>query len=157
MISKRTHAPGDLTPSETILTIDAISQAYQVLSTPALRAEYDRDLRLQSSFTKSGLSPHEGSNKAFGSGVEIMDLDDLQYDEKLGEWYKACRCGEARGFVITEANLEADVESLYPDGLVKDVSVECRGCSLWIRVGFEVDNGPAQEPGASKRSSNVPG
>lgn len=51
-------------------------------------------------------------------------------------WSHACRCGFAPGFVIREAALEDAVgrgES--------EVLVGCGGCSLWVRVGFGVEEG----------------
>jgi hypothetical protein len=38
-----------------------------------------------------------------------------------------CRCGSGGGFAITEGDLEKG----------RDL-VECRGCSSWIRVSYEI-------------------
>ena len=62
-------------------------------------------------------------------GLETVDLDDLTFDEAQAVWYRACRCGHERGFVITEGELDADAE-------IGEVVTGCRGCSLWLNVTF---------------------
>jgi diphthamide biosynthesis protein 4 len=104
-------------------TIDAIKLAYTTLSHPALRAAYDKSL----------LTTPSAQAKNHHTGEESLDLDDLPFDEASGEWYRVCRCGEERGFVVTEAELE---EEMARGG--REVVVGCRGCSLWVRVGFGV-------------------
>lgn len=74
------------------------------------------------------------SKEEWKTGIETIDLDDLNMDEdetKEHTWYRGCRCGEERGFVITEG----DLEDAAQDG---EVTVGCRGCSLWLRVLFGV-------------------
>ncbi|KAI9695766.1 MAG: Diphthamide biosynthesis protein 4 [Bogoriella megaspora] len=109
-------------------TIDAISLAYRILSNPSTRSEYDRSLTLlnKPSFT---LEQHA---EAFRSGLETVDLDDLSYDEGEGVWTRGCRCGQGRGFVVREEELEREAQS-------GEVVVGCGGCSLWMRVVFEED------------------
>jgi len=51
-------------------------------------------------------------------------------------WTRGCRCGADRGFSILEEELE-DAEERGE----KEVLVGCVGCSLWVRVGFEVEVG----------------
>ncbi|KAL6163957.1 hypothetical protein ACJQWK_09635 [Exserohilum turcicum] len=49
-------------------------------------------------------------------------------------WTRECRCGTHAGFSILEQQLE--------DALQRgrnEVLVGCQGCSLWVRVGFEVE------------------
>ena len=109
-------------------SVDTITAAYKTLSTPHLRREHDQDLLLRQS------NPQR--NEDFRTGVEDVDLDDLAYDSAQGLWTRGCRCGQERGFVVTEKMLEeADVEGLH------DVRVGCLGCSLWLNVGFGVDEG----------------
>lgn len=133
----KTQAQSDLTHEkgrrskvsrEFTYTIDQISEAYAVLSVPELRFEYDRALKLHSCHLKG---VKQGDNQAFRSGLETMDLDDLVYDEEKEVWLKSCRCGDEQGFQILGADLEeaSDLGELY---------VGCRGCSLWLRVLFEV-------------------
>jgi diphthamide biosynthesis protein 4 len=111
-----------------IYTIDQITEAYATLSIPKLRSEYDRVLKLRARPTKG---TGQGDDQTFHSGLEILDLDDLNYDE-IGEvWFKSCRCGDERGFQLRKADLEeaSDIGELH---------VGCRGCSLWLKVLFGV-------------------
>lgn len=114
-------------------TIDQITQAYRILSDPASRSSFDKELRLHSHYfaptrdcSVAGLTPDSVS--------ETIDLDELAYEEEQNLWYKGCRCGQERGFIVTEDHLE----SRACDG---EVLVGCTGCSLWIRVLFAVENG----------------
>lgn len=52
------------------------------------------------------------------------------------EWARPCRCGAEKGFRILEEELE-DAEGRGE----KEVLVGCEGCSLWVRVGFDVEEG----------------
>ncbi|KFY84489.1 hypothetical protein V500_09282 [Pseudogymnoascus sp. VKM F-4518 (FW-2643)] len=84
-------------------TVDQITKAYSIISTPKLREEYDRELALQSQQTGDfGAQQKNG----FRTGVEIVDLDDLEFDEKESLWFRSCRCGDDRGFLIREEDLE---------------------------------------------------
>ncbi|KAI5292313.1 hypothetical protein KEM52_006453, partial [Ascosphaera acerosa] len=127
-------------------SIDQITTAYKVLSDPASRAEYDRRLRLggAATTTATGLSgPSAGDGDgdgdgdgAFHIGMELYDLDDMTLEEGAGPagtdlWWHACRCGEARGFAVSEHDLEREAEW-------GEVVVGCRGCSLWAKVTFAV-------------------
>lgn len=108
-------------------TVDQITQAYQTLSNPAARVEYNRTLLLT---LKAGSKlSHVGLHHS--GGLETIDLDDLGFDEQAGEYYLSCRCGRERGYTITEEQLERHAE----DG---EICVECEGCSLWMRVEFGV-------------------
>jgi diphthamide biosynthesis protein 4 len=51
------------------------------------------------------------------------------------EWTRACRCGMEKGYTILEEELE-DAEQ-RGEG---EVLVGCEGCSLWVRVGFGVED-----------------
>jgi diphthamide biosynthesis protein 4 len=109
-------------------TIDQISEAYATLSDPKSRAEHDRDLALGGRTEESG---KQGQTEVSHTGLEIVDLDDLAYDETEVTWYRSCRCGDERGFLIREADLEeaSDLGELH---------VGCKGCSLWLKVLFGV-------------------
>jgi len=116
-------------------TIDQISEAYATLSVPKLRSEYDRVLKLRARPVKG---TEQGDDQTFRSGLEIVDLDDLNYDD-IGEiWFKSCRCGDERGFQIRNADLEeaSDIGELH---------VGCRGCSLWLKVLFGVVEEKAED------------
>jgi CSL zinc finger protein len=106
-------------------TIDQITCAYQTLSSPALRARYDAAL----SRTRPPLS-----TRGFQPGIETLDLDDLAYDTGSESWSRACRCGNERGYLLTEGDLEEA-------GGEGEVLVGCRDCSLWLRVCFAVVEG----------------
>ena len=108
------------------VTVDEIALAYKVLSEPSLRAEYN--LWLQS---------NDSDDDAYGrihrTGLETVDLDDLAFDPASSLWSRSCRCGDEKGFTVTEAELEKNAE----DG---ELFVGCKGCSLWLRVLFGVED-----------------
>ncbi|KAH0434735.1 CSL zinc finger [Colletotrichum camelliae] len=108
-----------------VLTIDQISTAYKVLSDTKLKAEYDRSLDLAPN--NQGLKREE----AFQTGIENVDLDDLEFDEGQECWYRSCRCGNSRGFLFTEADLEEVGEN-------GELLVGCQDCSLWMKVHFAI-------------------
>ena len=122
-------------------TIDAITEAYRVLSDPKLRAAHDRDFHLAAADRFQSAYPHTGkaADPATGEGLETLDLDALHFDPATEAWGQACgRCGHSRGFEVTAAELEAAVEEQVgaqagDDG---EVLVGCQGCSLWKRVTF---------------------
>ncbi len=103
-------------------TVDQITVAYKTLIDPKRRLEYDQSVRLD--FTSTGLN-FERSHP----GLETIDLDDLAFDEENNTWYRGCRCGNERGYLISEEELEKDAEH-------REVITGCRGCSLWLRIVF---------------------
>jgi diphthamide biosynthesis protein 4 len=107
-------------------SIDQISEAFSVLSDGKTRTKYDRELKQNGAEYERGVR-----GEVFRTGIEAVDLDDLDTDQAQGIWYKSCRCGDERGFLITESDLEEAAE----DG---EISVGCRGCSLWLKVLFGV-------------------
>ena len=119
-------------------TVDDVKEAYRVLDDPRSRAEYDnwvlRNPHVLQSTQKAG---DEGQTLSadFILGLDVLDLSDFKEDEE-GEWTRACRCGDGKGFRILEVDLE-DAEMRGE----KEVLVGCGGCSLWVRVGFEVEEG----------------
>lgn len=108
------------------LTVDEIALAYKTLSEPSLKAEYDR--WLASNRPPDG---SDSSNRIHHTGLETVDLDDLAFDEQSQAWTKSCRCGVG-GYSMTEDELERNVDD-------RELIVGCRGCSLWLRVLFSVD------------------
>ncbi|KAF2108943.1 hypothetical protein BDV96DRAFT_503305 [Lophiotrema nucula] len=55
-------------------------------------------------------------------------------EEDEQEWRRDCRCGHSSGFKITESSLlQAEKRG------EKEVLVGCEGCSLWVRVSFDVE------------------
>lgn len=135
----KNHPDKALQTKQAKYSIDQISEAFSVLSKPATRDEYDKVLK-----AKGG--EVEG-REVFRTGVEIVDLDDLEVDEARGEWYRSCRCGDNRGFLI----VESDLEEAADEG---ELSVGCRGCSLWLKVLFGVME---EDPmGAGAETVNIP-
>jgi len=116
------HHP-DKVKSKSQISIDTIALAYKILSSPDLRQAYDKSL--------STSSPQQ---KVFHTGLDTVDLDDLDFDESRAVWLRGCRCGDEGDFVVTEGELEKNVE----DG---ELIVGCRGCSLWLRVLFGIEEG----------------
>ena len=115
-------------------SIDEITTAYKTLSDPGLRAEYDRTLRLD----RQKVAEREKTGDVFHTGLEIVDLEDLACDEGDGTddvcWYRGCRCGDERGFLVTENDLEREAEH-------GEIVIGCRGCSLWLKILFAVEDG----------------
>ena len=126
----------DDTPHRRAYTIDEITKAYKTLSDPGLRAEYDRSLRLD----RLKVAEREMTGDVFHTGLEIVDLEDLDCDEgetANGEtvcWYRGCRCGDERGYLVTDNDLEREAEH-------GEIIIGCRGCSLWMKILFAVQDG----------------
>ncbi|PSS03606.1 hypothetical protein BD289DRAFT_478440 [Coniella lustricola] len=140
----------------TIYTVDQITAAYTTLSTPILRSEYDNHLRLTAAASKT---QHNQARSTFQTGIETVDLDDLESfttssaaistpsasaatalisagdraddDVEVEWWFRPCRCGNERGFLFSEADLEET-------GDLGELIVGCQDCSLWLRVCFAV-------------------
>ncbi|KAH0499448.1 hypothetical protein TgHK011_006645 [Trichoderma gracile] len=108
-----------------IYTIDQITQAFTVLSSPSQRSTYDATLRL------SRANGETAAHARFQTGIENVDLDDLQFDEAEERWYRSCRCGNDRGYSFDEEDLEA----VEQEGVLM---VGCHDCSLWLKVHFAV-------------------
>jgi diphthamide biosynthesis protein 4 len=115
-------------------SIDQISEAFSTLSDRKTRAEYDKRLQQKASQYERGAKGRE----VFRTGIETVDLDDLETNEVQGIWYRSCRCGDEYGFLIRASDLEEVAE----DG---EISVGCRGCSLWLKVLFGVMEQEAPE------------
>lgn len=113
-------------PVSTLFTVDQISDAYAVLSSPQKRQEYEAGLRMAR--IAGGA---EDEDAKFQTGIENVDLDDLDFDETGERWYRSCRCGNDRGYSFEEEDL---VEA-SDDGVLM---VGCQDCSLWLKVHFAV-------------------
>ncbi|KJZ73601.1 hypothetical protein HIM_06934 [Hirsutella minnesotensis 3608] len=112
-------------PLSLSFTVDQISSAFAVLSSPSRRAAYDVEIRLSRS-----ARPGPGSLD-FQTGVENVDLDDLVFDRDQDRWCRSCRCGNDRGYSFDENDLlDAGEEGL--------LMVGCQDCSLWLRVHYAV-------------------
>ena len=134
--SSRNHAT-PATQRTGAATVDDIALARDILLSPSRRAAHEVQLRIRKS--------DEGSKAHFNPSTEyeIVDLDDLHYNEYAAEgpvWTRSCRCGDPIGFQITEADLEealaggSSTESQQTSS--GELLVCCNGCSLMLRVGF---------------------
>jgi diphthamide biosynthesis protein 4 len=110
-------------------SIDQITTAYQTLSNPTSRAQYDRELRL--SLHSSG-KPFATRGEEELVGLEVVDLDDLIFDQEQALWTRTCRCGSGGGFNVREDELDT---ALDEKGM-GEVVVQCSGCSLSLKVMF---------------------
>ncbi|KAI5358442.1 putative diphthamide biosynthesis protein 3/4 [Septoria linicola] len=112
--------------STAVATVDEIAEAYRVLGDAISRAQYDQVLR------KTDDSCSDGSHTRH-TGMETVDLEELSEDEDSAVWRRPCRCGSEPAFVVTEAELEKNVE-------YGELITGCKGCSLWLKVMFTVDD-----------------
>ncbi|KAF5026249.1 hypothetical protein F66182_1639 [Fusarium sp. NRRL 66182] len=126
--------------SSSFFTVDQITTALNVLSSPSSRAIYDAALRVSRPAGAAGL---DGS---FQTGVENVDLDDLPFDEAEKCWYRPCRCGNEHSYEFREA----DLEDVGDEG---ELIVGCLDCSLWLRVHFAVMDDDLDETQSSNSSS----
>ncbi|CEJ95019.1 hypothetical protein VHEMI10523 [[Torrubiella] hemipterigena] len=110
---------------ESLYTVDQISQAFAIISSPAKRAEYDVALRLARN------AGNDGELSRFQTGIENVDLDDLEFDEDGERWFRSCRCGNDKGYTFQEQDLEEAQE-------LGELMVGCHDCSLWLKVHFAV-------------------
>ena len=141
-------------------TVDEVKEAYTILADQKSRVEYnDWILRNPNIMQRGQGQGLQAPSSDFVLGLELLDLSDFDVldpnysfsqppsdtpsnpntntaedgDAQM-EWTRACRCGADRGFRILEEELEdAEVRG------EKEVLVGCEGCSLWVRVGFEVE------------------
>lgn len=109
------------------VTIDEIGEAYRVLGDAKLRAEYDHEIKAQRAFLEDA---EEGTRH---TGMETLDLGELEFDAGSEQWIRSCRCGSVPAFLITEAELEKNVE-------YGELVTGCKGCSLWLKVLFSVES-----------------
>jgi diphthamide biosynthesis protein 4 len=112
------------TNTQPLYTLDQVFLAYRTLVNPTDRFEYDRKMK-----TSNSAGSHNGTEGH--PGLETSDLDDLAYDSDRLTWSKSCRCGNQKGFVINEKDLEDNAE-------YGELLTGCGGCSLWLRVTFAV-------------------
>ena len=126
-------------------TIDEIKEAFAILTDGHAREEWEalfarERWRMEPQSTNGR---NRGGDNEFVLGLEVLDLEDFKERIEDGEggelmavWTRECRCGVGGGFRVTEHDLEAAV-----DRCESEVLVGCRGCSLWVRVGFGILEG----------------
>lgn len=112
-------------PGRQIPTVDEISKAYRVLADPKTRREYDQKLRLLKSDSRDNATRH--------TGMETVDLEDLEFDDTSDKWTRICRCGSIPAYVVTEAELEKNAD-------FGELITGCKGCSLWLKVLFTMED-----------------
>jgi diphthamide biosynthesis protein 4 len=98
-----------------------LQQAWETLKDPELRRLYDEQYARKQ--TLAGVARVAAE----------VDLDDMEYDEPLATFRSPCRCGSS--YEITEEQLANKVELVY-----------CSGCTLQIRVLYELQDGQHDEP-----------
>lgn len=136
-------------PPAAAATIDEITEAYRVLGNASERAKYDVELRKWKMMNNNLHHQADVIIATRHTGIEIVDLEDLDFErgglenenenEKdatataTGIWKRACRCGSIPAFVVTEAELEKSADE-------GELVTGCKGCSLWLKVMFTVDD-----------------
>lgn len=120
---KTASRKGEATAVVSADQVEKVIQAYKVLSNPTTKTAYDNEL-------VRSLKWSQPSAKSAFDGVESYDLEELDYNSDKQSWRLDCRCGNTRGYEVTEAQLEG----ASTDG---EVLVQCAGCSLMIRILFE--------------------
>lgn len=110
------------------VSIDDITTALKTLSDPLSKSEYDRTLRLANA--RDDTTGKTG--KLYHTGLDTVDLDDLDFHESLNTWTRSCRCGQTEGFLVTEEELDKHADQ-------GELITGCRGCSLWLKVLFGLE------------------
>ncbi|KZT22669.1 hypothetical protein NEOLEDRAFT_1157664 [Neolentinus lepideus HHB14362 ss-1] len=109
------HSPSSSPDTNGNDTITQIQAAYKTLSSPTLRAAYDR--QLAHSRIPTGPRPAQI--------VSLEDFTEEEGGEREGRWTYVCRCGGT--YVITEREMEDDRHL-----------IGCGSCSEVVWVGYEV-------------------
>lgn len=108
--------------------VNAIQEAYKVLSDPEMRHSYDESLKDQQK--KEGL---HGS----GEGLDEYSLDEFYFNPVLSEYCMDCpRCRGKDGFHFSEETLEDHCQERPNGGF--EVFAQCSACSLWLKVNFDL-------------------
>ncbi|THH20179.1 hypothetical protein EW146_g1122 [Bondarzewia mesenterica] len=101
--------------SSTAIDIGRIKDAYQTLSTPKLRVEYDAALHLS----------RNGEGKGGPRPAQVISLEDFAEDEGMGVWSHPCRCGGV--YRIGEQEMESGQHL-----------IGCGSCSEVVWAGYEI-------------------
>lgn len=108
------------------VSVNAIQEAYRILSDEILRKEYD--VEVIEGQKKSG---YVGS----GDGLDEYSLDEFEFDPVKLRYYMNCpRCMAEEGFSFSEDNLEEHAQESTGRGF--QVLSQCSCCSLWLKVNF---------------------
>ncbi|KAF2474543.1 uncharacterized protein BDR25DRAFT_301249 [Lindgomyces ingoldianus] len=78
------------------------------------------------------------------SGISALNPSNTSETETLAttQYTRSCRCGAEPGFRFSEIELEDALSQGE-----KEILVGCEGCSLWVRVGFDVVEEAEEERG----------
>jgi len=125
--------PVEPAPSPSKHSIDEIRCARDVLVDPSQRREYDRSFIEKAVITSGRNGGVSNGSLATSEQIETVDLDDMEYGEDTQTWTRACRCGNAKAYEVSEGDLTGAMAHGY-----REISVGCDGCSLHIRVIFDV-------------------
>ena len=129
---KRSRINAYVPHSNNMKTIDAITEAYRILSNPELRAQLDKKL-----VTKSSASgPSKDDVEQIAIEAESVDLDDMLYDPDSQTWSCTCRCSIDDAFVVRSKDLEDNEAALNEQS---ELLVACRGCTLWLRICYIIN------------------
>ncbi|KHE79174.1 hypothetical protein GE21DRAFT_2476 [Neurospora crassa] len=150
-------------PPKTLYTIDQISLAYTTLSSPTLRTQYDASLRRLAAAASSRTHPTTTNVvEDFQTGIDTIDLDDMVFvphesssstgisSNEKDTWYRPCRCGNERGFALTEEDLEENAD-------LGEVLVQCADCTIWLRVCYVVAEDDEEEEEEKEKEENGDG
>lgn len=112
----------------TSVSVNAIQEAYKVLSEPKLRSNYDQEVV-------------EGQKKAGflgnGDGLDDYSLDDFKFDSSTIQYLMDCpRCVSKNGFSVSEDALAEHAQEDSSGAF--EVLCQCSSCSLWLKVKFEL-------------------
>jgi len=125
--STRNVAGGD--QGKTTVSVDDIALAYKTLSDTRSRQKYDLGLQNRVQISR----PAEVDGTTHRTGLDTVDLDALVFDDGSESWSRSCRCGDGKGFIVTEPELAAHADE-------GEIIIGCRGCSLWLRILFGVED-----------------
>lgn len=67
------------------------------------------------------------------AGIETVDFEDLVFNADHGKWTRSCRCGSDPAYVVSESELEKNIE-------YGKLIAGCKGCSHWLKVLFTVED-----------------
>ncbi|KAG9196317.1 hypothetical protein G6011_01438 [Alternaria panax] len=151
----KASAVAETAKTKSAYTVDDVKEAYTTLANGTTKTEYEnwflhhRESLASSKTADTHAHTNTQPSSDFVLGLELLDLGDFEVwepehgdtsaDRPLSEqmtWTRACRCGADKGFSILEEELE-DAEARGE----KEVLVGCVGCSLWVRVAFDIEVG----------------
>lgn len=64
--------------------------------------------------------------------VDLADCTETELSDGSIQWQKVCRCGDSKGYTLSEQDLELN-------GDADEIAVQCSGCSIWIVVQYSAE------------------